>query len=100
MRKREMEVMGSMLEKEAEKIENNPEYTKEHFFQIKAEMEMYEKEKCEGAIVRSRAQYAAKVLSESRGKKAEKKLYYRVGKWRRGKGNGFCINNRSSRIIL
>lgn len=58
MRKREMEVMGSMLEKEAEKIENNPEYTKEHFFQIKAEMEMYEKEKCEGAIVRSRAQYA------------------------------------------
>lgn len=58
MRKREMDVLGNMLEKEAEKIENNPEYTKEKFFQVKAEMEKYEKEKCEGAIVRSRAQYA------------------------------------------
>lgn len=58
MRMREMEDMGNMLEKEAEKIENNPEYSKEHFFRIKAEMELFEKEKCEGAIVRSRAQYA------------------------------------------
>lgn len=86
MRMSEMEDMGNMLEKEAEKIENNPDYSKEHFFRIKAEMEIFEKEKCKGAIVRSRAQYAVegerctKYFLNLEKKKTEKKLYYRVGK--------------------
>lgn len=45
---------GKYVGERSREIENNPEYTKEHFFHIKAEIEMYEKEKCEGAIVRSR----------------------------------------------
>ncbi len=58
MRRSKVEVMENELKREAEKIESNPEQDKEHFVQIKAEIEEYEKGKSKGAIIRSRAQYA------------------------------------------
>ncbi len=58
MRKTKAEEMKMAMEKEAHKIESNPEHGKEYFCQIKEEMDEYEREKSEGAIVRSRAQYA------------------------------------------
>lgn len=58
MRRSKVEVMENELKRVAEKIESNPEQDKECFMQIKAEIEEYDKEKSERAIIRSRAQYA------------------------------------------
>lgn len=58
MRKSKVETMENALKKEIEKIEADPKQEKERFYQIKAEIDEYEKEKSEGAKVRSRAQYA------------------------------------------
>ncbi len=58
MRKSKAEVMKKAMEKEAQNIESNPEHGKEYFCQIKEEMDEYEREKCEGAKVRSRAQHS------------------------------------------
>ncbi len=58
MRKSKAEVMKKAMEKEAQNIESNPEHGKEYFCQIKEEMDEFEREKCEGAKVRSRAQHA------------------------------------------
>jgi len=52
MRKSKMDALKGALEKEADKIEKNPEHGKERFFQIKTEIDEYEKEKCEGAKVK------------------------------------------------
>lgn len=60
MRRSKVEVMENELKRVAEKIESNPEQDKECFMQIKAEIEEYDKEKSERAIIRSRAQYALK----------------------------------------
>ncbi len=51
MRKSKVEAMKKAMEKEAEKIESNPDYGKECFCQIKEEMDEYEREKSEGAKV-------------------------------------------------
>ncbi len=45
MRKSKVEAMKKAMEKEAEKIESNPEYGKDCFCQIKEEMDEYEREK-------------------------------------------------------
>lgn len=58
MRKSKLEEMQKKMRREAEKIDVNPEYGNEGFLKIKEEIEEYEKEKSEGAKVRSRAQYA------------------------------------------
>jgi len=44
MRKSKMDALKGALEKEADKIEKNPEHGKERFFQIKTEIDEYEKE--------------------------------------------------------
>lgn len=58
IRRSKAEALENALKEEAEKIENNPEYGEEGFLRLKSDLEEFEKEKSEGIILRSRAQYA------------------------------------------
>lgn len=70
------------MEKEAEKLNQKPNHDRKHFLQAKAKLETHKKEKCLGAIIRSRAQYTVEgekctIFPRLREKETNKKLHHR-----------------------
>ena len=57
-KKQEERELREKLSRETENAGNNVSYNIENYLKIKAELDKFEKNKCMGAIVRSRAQYA------------------------------------------
>ena len=57
-KKQEENKLREALSREIEKAGSNTNYKIENYLKIKAELDKYEQNKCMGAIVRSRAQYA------------------------------------------
>lgn len=55
MKESKLKILKNELREEGEKIDNNLEYGKGRFLQLKLEIEEYEREKSEGAKIRSRA---------------------------------------------
>lgn len=57
-RDREEKDLRQKLDLELEKMEGNPNHNIEEYVKINNDLNKYEKEKCMGAIIRSKAQYA------------------------------------------
>ncbi len=57
MKKEEM-LLRERLREELVKAEDEEEYSMEKYLEVKMALEKYEREKCRGAILRSKAKYA------------------------------------------
>ncbi len=62
MRKEER-VLRKKLEMELSRADDEEGYSMEKYIEVKMELERYEREKCRGAILRSKAKYALKERS-------------------------------------